>query len=106
MRMLAQNDPLEWMRRIGRLPHDDARTRKSLEKMSAPRRLRLPMRPTRPTAAAHALAPPLRIRTAAASASRAFSASSSSHTAVSTWASVNEKAPSASSAAPAGSARS
>ena len=61
MRMLAQNDPLEWMRRIGRLPHDDARTRKSLEKMSAPRRLQLPMRPTRPTAAAHALAPPLRI---------------------------------------------
>ena len=45
MRMLAQNDPLEWTRRIGRLPHDDARTHKSLEKMSAPRRLQLPTPP-------------------------------------------------------------
>ena len=52
MRMLTQNDPLEWTRRIGRLPHDDARTHKSLEKMSAVRRLRLLTRPTRPTAAA------------------------------------------------------
>ena len=52
MRVLAQNDSLEWTRRIGGLPHDDARTHKSLEKMSAVRRLRLLTRPTRPTAAA------------------------------------------------------
>ena len=45
MRMLAQNDPLEWTRRIGGLPHDDARTHKSLEKSSATRRLRLPTAP-------------------------------------------------------------
>ena len=50
--VLAQNDALEYTRRIGRLPHDDARTHKSLEKMSAVRRLRLLTRPTRPTAAA------------------------------------------------------
>ena len=50
--VLAQNDALEYTRRIGRLPHDDARTHKSLEKMSAVRCLRLLTRPTRPTAAA------------------------------------------------------
>ena len=60
-------DPLEWTRRIGGLPHDDARTHKSLEKMSAPRRLRLPTAPPWPAAAAHTLAPRPRIRTAAAS---------------------------------------
>ena len=61
MRMLAQNDPLEWTRRIGGLPHDDARTQKSLEERSATRRLRLPTAPPWPTVAAHALAPPLRL---------------------------------------------
>ena len=89
--VLAQNDALEYTRRIGRLPHDDARTHKSLEKMSAPRRLRLPTAPPWPAAAAHTLAPRLRIRTAAASASRASSASSSSRSAVSTWTSVERQ---------------
>jgi hypothetical protein len=102
--VLTQNDSLEYTRRNSDLPHDDARTHKSLEKKSAPRHLRLPAAPSRSTAAAHALAPPLRIRTAVASASRASSASSSSSSAVSTWASVNEKATCATSAAPAGSA--
>ena len=76
IRTLAQNDPLEWTPRIGGLPHDDARTQKSLEKRSATRRLRLHTCPTRPTAAAHALAPPLLIRTADASASRADASAS------------------------------
>ena len=30
--VLAQNDALEYTRRIGSLPHDDARTHKSVEK--------------------------------------------------------------------------
>ena len=102
--VLAQNDALEYTRRIGDLPHDDARTHKSLEKRSAPRRLRLPTSPPWPAAAAHTLAPRLRIRTAAASASRALSASSSSSSELSTLTRVNGSSTKASPAAPAGSA--
>jgi hypothetical protein len=102
--VLAQNDALEYTRRIGRLPHDDARTHKSLEKCrrygasGCPRVLRDPLRPP------NALAPRLRILTAAASASRASSASSSISSAVSTWTCVNGRSTKASPAAPAGSA--
>jgi len=102
--VLAQKYALEYTRRIGDLPHDDARTHKSLEKRSAPRRLRLPTSPPWPAAAAHTLAPRLRIRTAAASASRALSASSSSSSELSTLTRVNGSSTKASPAAPAGSA--
>ena len=102
MRTLAQNDPLEWTRRIGRLDPTTTRGRTShsrkCRRHGASSCLRPHRDPLRPPTLRHRLSAS---HTAAASASRASSESSSSTTAVSTWACMNGKSPS-----PAGSARS